>query len=258
MSDGSNVQYEFDTAYGHYMVVDMIYDSRRARVLFSGDRQAAQSGIAYDDNPDLLFDYNQRMCELVEGIQPQSLLLIGGGMYTLPTALLASLSDIRIDVVELDEGLEAVARQYFGLTDDPRLTIINTDGLDYLRNNHTHYDMILIDAYTHASAEPTLGSLEAIQLLRTSLTSEGVVAANVIAAYFGRRSEGLKKLVDTYRQQFGAVALYPASQSLSLWLPQNLLLTAQVMDDAQLDQYLRYRRLEPSAQPFNLGHDLFA
>ncbi len=256
MRDASDVIYEFDTTYGHYQVVDMVYDGRPARVLFSGDRQAAQSGVATDTATDLLFDYNQRMFELVTGLAPRRLLMIGGGMYTLPSALLDALDDIAIDVVELDDGLEAVATKYFGLQANPRLTIMHDDGLKYLAANTEVYDMIVVDAYTHDSPEPTLGSPEAIAHMRRGLSAHGVVAANVIAAYYGRRSQALQRLAAVYQTEFSDVGLFPASQSLSLWLPQNLIMAAVLTNDIALDQYIRYHRLDRVAQPFDLGRDL--
>lgn len=258
MGDASDVLYEFDTAYGHYLIADMAYDGRAARVLFSGDRQAAQSGLAMDGKDDLLFDYNQRMFELVAGLKPARILLIGGGMFTLPTALLREMPHIRIDVIELDDGLTDVAANYFGLTDDPRLTIINTDGLKYLAATTRRYDMIVLDAYTHASAEPSLETPEAISRFRNHLMPTGLVVANVITAYFGRRSLRLRQLLQEYEQQFATVQVFPASQSLSLWLPQNLLLTAQLQATTPLGDHLRFRCLEPTLQPFELGRDIGA
>src|SRR3954469_25939647 len=119
------VVWEGDTAYGHYQVVDAPYDGRPARVLYSGDHQAAQSGVATDGQPDLLFDYNQRLFEIARGVQPKTVLLIGGGVGTLPTALLAALPDVQVDMVEPDDGLTKLAYQYFDLPVDDRLRLFH-------------------------------------------------------------------------------------------------------------------------------------
>ena len=258
MSDSDILVHEFDTTQGHYQVVDMLYDGRPARVLFSGNRQAAQSGLATDGQSDLLFDYNQRLFELVTAHRPLRLLVIGGGMYTLPSALLRTDDRITIDVVELDEGLDDIAAQYFGLVPDPRLRIIHTDGLKYLSTASAQYDMIILDAYSHSLAEPSLTSPEALTMLKQHLQSDGIIAANTIAAYFGRRAQSLHQLAEAYQHQFGDVALFPASQSLSLWLPQNLILVAAQHNNQIADVHLRYRRLQSIAQPFDLGRDLRA
>jgi len=255
MGEPQNILFEFDTDHGHFQVIDMIYDGRKARVLFSGQQQAAQSGLALDDNPDLLFDYNQRLYELATGIRPKQMLIIGGGMFTLPAALIQDLPDVIIDVVEIDPGLVPVAKKHFGLQSDPRLRIIYDDGRHFLEKNQQQYDLIIIDAYTHDLADPSLGDETAVEFLARSLTAQGVVAANVIAAYFGRRAEPLRGLINRYDQQFADVALFPASQSLSLWLPQNLVLVAQRNPATAVDEQIRYRRLEP-ASPFDLHRDL--
>src|ERR1700760_605289 len=104
-----HILWEGDTIYGHYQVVDTLYDGRPARVLYSGDRQAAQSGIAKDASPSLLFDYNQRVFELLTSVLPKRVLLIGGAVCTLPKALLAALPDVQIDVIEPDSGLTKLA-----------------------------------------------------------------------------------------------------------------------------------------------------
>lgn len=255
MADSDTVIYEFDSAHGHYQVVDMVYDGRPARVLFSGDRLAAQSGVAYDDRPDMLFDYNQRLYELAIGTKPTNVLILGGGMFTLPMGLAYALPNTTVDVVEIDEALTAVARDYFNLQSQTNLNIINDDALAFLTNNTVQYDMIIVDAYRHASAEPTLGELSALQDLSRTLTTHGILAANVIAAYHGTRSQPLHALADRHRRYFDAVNLYPASAGLSLWLPQNIVLTASHVPNSA-DLHLRHGQLAPDNQPFNVGHDL--
>src|SRR5205085_7261391 len=107
------VVWEGNTALGRYQVIDTVYDGRPARVLYSGDAQAAQSGIATDHRPELLFDYNQRFLELAEGLNPSTVLIIGGGAGTLATALLNMKTITKIDIVEPDSMLTEFAYKYF-------------------------------------------------------------------------------------------------------------------------------------------------
>jgi spermidine synthase len=180
-----DVLWEGKTQYGDYEVVDTLYDSRPARVLYSGDRQAAQSGVAKDDNADLLFDYNQRMFELAANLVPKSILLIGGAVATLPRALLASLPGTRIDVVEPDSGLTSLAYKYFDLPVDDRLRFFHTDGRSYLRQTSERYDMVFVDAFTHTTIPADLKTLEAFQAFHKHLKPEGLLAMNVISGYHG-------------------------------------------------------------------------
>lgn len=243
MSDEPAIIAEFDTAHGHYQVVDMVYEGRPARVLFSGQQVAAQSGIATDGKPDLLFDYNQRLFEAVTGINPQTVLIIGGGMYTLPIALLNALPQCQIDVVELDAELDDVAERFFDLQPDPRLTIVHADGLQFLQDTSKQYDCIVLDAYTHSAAEPTLYSEQAVKLMKAHLHPEGWILANVIAAYYGRRADVVHDLVAQFENYNLKIMMYVASEGLSLWLPQNLVLAAHATNVQDIDEYLHRSRL---------------
>ncbi|HET9173738.1 MAG TPA: fused MFS/spermidine synthase [Candidatus Saccharimonadales bacterium] len=238
--------YEGSTEIQHYQVVDTIYEGRPARVLFSGQRGAAQSGIATDDNPDLLFDYNQRYLELIESRMPRRVLLIGGGAYTLPSALLKLFPSLHIDVVELDPGLDDIARRFFGLQSDPRLRIFHSDGRYYLEQSHNTYDAILIDAFTHTTVPSALRDAEVPALVSKRLTAHGVVAMNVISPFMGPNAGLIRELTAYYQSVFPSVAIHPAGRTLfTLQLPQNLLLIAS--KDKGDSFQLRYGALDQPA-----------
>lgn len=232
------------TEYAEYQVWDLQYGGRPARVLYSGNMQAAQSGIPKDDNPDLLFDYNQRFYELVSAVLPDRLLLIGGGMYTLPMALLSALPSLFIDVVEIDAGLDGIAAQYFDFKPHPRLQIIHTDGRSYLNQNRQDYDMILVDAFSHAHIPSSLTSGDAAWQIKQNLTSNGLIAANVIATVQGEGSDILTNHTAAYESVFGKIDIFPASQALALRLPQNLILVGHAGTRFPVNEYLRYPSFE--------------
>jgi spermidine synthase len=218
--------YEVDTQFGHYQVVDMVYSGRPARVLFSGQRAAAQSAIPKDTNARMVFDYNRRFLELVSSQKPKSILLIGGGAFTLPIEVLKFFPNTRIDVVEHDSMLAKIANRFFGLKPNKNLNIINNDGREYLTSTNQNYDAILIDAFTHNIIPPTLSTKEFIQLLSQHLTKNGVVASNIISAYHSPNNNLIKQQYATYKAVFRHVDLYPADNVLSLWISQNFLLIA--------------------------------
>jgi len=250
------VIWEGDTPGGHYQVVDCLYDGRPARVLYSGDRQAAQSGFAKDDKPDLLFDYNQRMFELVTNLVPKTLLLVGGGVGTLPKALLETLPDVHIDVVEPDSGLTDLAYRYFDLPVDERLNIFDTDGRNFLRGHAGRYDMILVDAFTHTAIPKDMKTLEAFQALHRHLQPQGIVAMNVISGYYGPGAQVLTQLYAAALQTFDVLDIFLASRGYSLWLPQNFVLAAQKGSGLPLKDYVRHDAVKPpEVRPGDALHD---
>ena len=248
--------YEGDTPYGHYIIADTIYGGRPARVLYSGQQQAAQSGVATDDNPDLLFDYNQRFRELIDGIKPHSILLIGGGGMALPLAIHQDYPDISFDIVEIDGGLVDLAKKYFEFQENNRLKVHVAHGREFLEKTDKTYDMIIVDAFVHTDVPRSLQTVEAAQTFAARLNKNGVFAMNFISAFYGRRSAALQRQLAALQMSFTNLQIYPASQSLSLWLPQNFVITASNTTQ-EFDNFIRYRRLRlPEPQTDIAIHDV--
>jgi spermidine synthase len=191
----------------------------------------------------LLFDYNQRLLELVIGLQPDNVLLIGGGAYTLPTAILKEVSNTTITVIERDEALDDIAEAFFGLQPSDRLKIIHQDGREYLENCREKYDLIIVDAFTHTVIPEVLREDKAIELMHKLVAPSGMVALNIIAAFYGRLSAPLRQQFQAYKKFFGQVEVFPASRSFSLWLPQNFVLISQAGQPTELAEYVRYESL---------------
>lgn len=254
------ILFETDTRFDHYQVVERQYEGRPARVLFSGTRRAAQSGISLDDNPDLLFDYNQRLLELANGVYPERILVIGGGAFTLPMALLAALPEAVIDVVELDPGLQPIAERYFGLVPNDRLHITHADGRAYLATVAAGYDLIILDVFSELSIPRPFLTLEFVQLAYQKLRPGGVLAMNIIASYQGRNAGLIKSQAAAYQQVFDELAIYPAAYGLTSWLPQNLVVVAQKQPLHQgLSQYIRYAPISTiDATSNDIYHDATA
>ena len=243
-SDDSKLLMQTDSAFAHYEVWDTVYGGRPARVLYSGQHRTAQSGVPLDYNPDLLFDYNQRLLELVLGLRPKRMLLIGGGVYTLPMALVRALPEVSIDVVEIDEGLDAIATRYFNFQSNERLRIMHADGRQFLDSNSQPYDVLIVDAFLGSGTPDSLKNLAAIQTYRRNLTPNGVLARNIISAYRGEAADALRQQLADYDQVFGRVSLFPASYNVPLGVPQNLILLAQPEQGQPLDGLFRYQALE--------------
>jgi spermidine synthase len=255
------IVWEGNTARGHFQVVDGLYDGRESRVLYSGEKQAAQSGLARDGQPDLLFDYNQRLLELALGMQPRTVLMLGGGVGTLPQALLAELPAVHVDMVEPDPGLAELAYRYFDLPVDSRLRLFCTDGRSFLAEHIECYDMVFVDAFTHTAIPRGLKTLEAFRAYRAHLNTPGVLAMNVISGYHGQSAHPLRQTYAAALSTFDVVDIFLATQGYSMWLPQNFILTAQKTAgqnsaERPLGQYVRHAAAKPpEVHPDMVLHD---
>ncbi len=235
--------YSGSSTYGSYRVVDTIYNNRPARVLYGSDN-SPQSGVARDDDPELLFDYNQRFMEMIMSRQPHKLLVIGGGACTLPTAAHTLFPNLAIDVVEIDGLLIELARQYFDLPDSPRLRTFVGDAMQYLQTTSTKYDMIIVDAFSGYIVPPHLLQQSTIFAYRQHLTKTGVVTINFIAEYKRHRPSIAQEIVAAFSEVFPCTAVYQSDPDYRHGEDQNLILAAG-LKDVHFD-YLQSREIGPA------------
>ena len=140
-----------------------------------------QSAI-YLDSDDLVFDYN-KYYHLIRHLKPdfQRTLMIGGAGYTFPRDYLRTYPNATIDVVEIDPQMTEIARKYFRLRDDPRLTINHSDGRTFLNSApDAAYDAVLMDAFGSLFTVPyQLTTLEAVRQIHRVLKPDGIVIFNL-------------------------------------------------------------------------------
>lgn len=225
MEFGQTVLYEGSSDYGSYKIVEQLYDGRPARVLY-GDNRSAQSGVPLDDNPDMLFDYNQRFLEMMQDTQPQSILIIGGGAGTMALAAFHILPDATIDVVEVDQLVVELAQKYFGLPDDPRLSLFIQDGKTFLETHHKKYDMIVLDAFSGYHIPAHLLETSAVVLYRSHLNKNGLVALNFIAGLRGVYRDLTVAIDQAFTEVLSYHALHQASPDYPTFDEQNFLYVA--------------------------------
>src|SRR5262249_12873638 len=75
------------------------------------------------------------------------ILMVGLGGGSISTYFGRAMPEVQIDVVELDPGVIAAGRRYFGLLETDKVHFIESDGRVYLNRNKNLYDLILLDAY---------------------------------------------------------------------------------------------------------------
>jgi spermidine synthase len=232
-----------DTDFEQYEIVETIYNGRYSRMLYTNSRESAQSGIALDGIGELLFDYNERFMELIRGLKPKSVLLIGGGAFTLPKAINEEFPQIMLDIVEIDPALIGIAIKYFDFKPNPNTKVFFDRGEKYLRKNRDKYDLMVLDVFNNDEVPKSFQEKNVMQNLSQQLRKNGLVAMNIISAFHGIRSATLCRQMAVMKPAFKFIEVFPAGNPESLWLPQNFILTAtnQRLD---LNEYLRYSGLD--------------
>jgi spermidine synthase len=162
--------------------------------------------IADLKDPDALpVPYNQTMsAALVYPAATKRILMIGLGAGSISTYLGRALPDARIDVVELDPGVIAAGKKYFGLEESDRVRFFEGDGRVYLNRHDDLYDLILLDAFRELGVPFHLLTKEFYELVKAHLAPGGAVASNVAA-----NTKLYVSTLVTLRAVFPTVDVYP-------------------------------------------------
>ena len=138
--------------------------------------------------------------------------------------------------MEIDPDVTELARTYFGLEDDPRLSIVHEDGRVYLNKNTNTYDLIVVDAFSSSLTIPfQLTTREAVGHIKRALAGNGVVMVNVISALEGEGSAFLAAEYATYRTAFPHVKVYQVEPHAKGERQNLLLIAAHKPLDPQVD-----------------------
>ncbi len=113
---------------------------------------------------------------------PRRVLQIGLGAASVTKFLYRYRPQAKLTVVEIEPRVEAAARQFFKLPDDPaRIDIRYGDGADFVIESKQHYDLILVDGF---NAEARAGRLDTLPFYldcRARLADDGLLCVNLLS-----------------------------------------------------------------------------
>jgi spermidine synthase len=225
-----NAVVQTDTPYSTLTVVDSKAEGTRTLYLNNMPHSAMylngsnKAVFRYTDYFNLAFLFNPGA---------NRVLFIGGGGFSGPKQFLEYYPNATVDVVEIDPDVVAVAREHFGVTDDPRMRVFEMDGRSFLRSAGI-YDVVVLDAYSKTYVPFHLMTREFFEALDEHLSPEGVVVSNLISSLIGDTSELLKAEVKTISGVFPQIYLFPTRRK-QLSLVQNIALIA-TKDPVKLDE----------------------
>jgi spermidine synthase len=134
--------------------------------------------------------------------KPLSVLVLGNGSGTFATQCKRYFSNMTIEGVEIDEKITKLAKEYFELPDDVKVTTY--DGRAFLNVVDTRYDVIMVDAYQDITIPFQMSSVEFFTLVKDHLTDDGVMVVNMVMT--GDDEDGINfYLADTVAKVFPQV-----------------------------------------------------
>lgn len=189
-----------DTASAHYRIVTGSYDNQPIIGLLTGPG-GMQSAVNQNGLSDPVFWYTQQMTELAIERNPGSILVLGGGAFTMPQYLSEQLPHAHIDVVEIDPKLEEISTKFFHYKSPGSVNAIFTDARTFVNQSTKTYDMILVDVYGDAIIPFSLMTREYGKAVAARLKPNGLLIANIIGSLKGECSHVMNALASAYRQE---------------------------------------------------------
>lgn len=206
---------EKTTAYHHIRVVEkdgirtLCFDNaEQSRMSI---RQPLTGHFEYVDYFHMPWLWNDRITNV---------LMIGLGGGSVQRLWQAWHPSVNIDTAEIDPMVHQVARDYFQLRETDQFKVHIADGRQFLKRSTTRYDVVILDAYgrnRYGSYIPShLVTKEFFELVRDHLTTNGVVAYNVIGSLQGVRSDLIGAMCRTMKSVFPHIYFFPAKESLNV------------------------------------------
>jgi spermidine synthase len=161
----------------------------------------------------LELDYTREMMTplLLHGDDwPRRVLQIGLGAASVTKFLYRYRPQAKLTVIEIDPRVEAAARQFFKLPDDPaRIDIRHGDGADFVVDAKRRYDLILVDGFDADARTGRLDTLPFYLDCRARLADDGVLCVNLLS-----RRKDFRQSVARLKEAFeGHVIAFPSCDS---------------------------------------------
>ena len=200
-----------------------------------------QSATYLDDRwADPVFPYHWLFDHMFDawpnGDGPRSVAVLGGGGYAIPKHLVAHHPQVaRVDVIEIDQAIERIARRHFFLDRAERLygvrerDVLHThvaEASTWLQECDRSFDAIINDCFFGLAPERKLLGIDAARLIRRHLNVGGVYLTNVVSALEGPNSQRLYDAIDALGSSFTHIWVYPCGSNNPVALENNIVIAS--------------------------------
>lgn len=206
--------------------------------------EALETQVDLNRPHELHFDYLKYMF-LSYAFRPQQerVLIVGLGGGSMVHFLKHYDPDLKVDAVEIDPTVVAIADRYFGVRSGGNVNVITADAFQFLADTENTYDVIYMDAFlkpsrgTDSTGAPLhLRTLRFYQDVQKKVKPGGMVVFNL------NPHRGVRNDLDTIRDAF------PQSYQFSLPSSRGLVVVASTSADREAPADLSQRAREVDQQ----------
>jgi len=169
-----------------YRDITVVQTGQRRCLIFNiriGDRN--QTCVDVNEPEKLVFSYTRMsFAGLLVNPQPERILVAGLGGGSIPMTLTDLFPDAQIDVVEIDQAVLNVARDYFFFEENDNMEVTVADARVFVKRagiQGRQYDYIVLDAFTGDYIPEHLLTREFLEEVKEILAPDGVLVANTFS-----------------------------------------------------------------------------
>jgi spermidine synthase len=155
---------------------------------------------------------------------PKTVLVIGGGDGGIVREIGKHSQIRKIDLVEIDPAVISAAKLFLPKSalgfKEPRLTVFNEDGAEFVKRRREVYDLIIIDAPDPMGAATSLYSKTFYKQCFNALKKDGIVTTHAETPSFKKELKILRSIYSKFNAFFPIVELFTASipsYSIGIW-----------------------------------------
>ncbi|BAK98464.1 spermidine synthase [Oscillibacter valericigenes Sjm18-20] len=162
------------------------------------------------------FIYHEMITHPAMAVNPniRTVLVIGAGDGGVARELAKYRSIERIDVVEIDERVVAVCREYLPGTacgfDDPRVHLHFQDGLKFVRHAQDAYDLVIVDSTDPFGPGEVLFTREFYGSCHRALTENGILVNQHESPFYSEDAKAMRSAHRRIAQVFPVSRVYQA------------------------------------------------
>ena len=169
-----------------YRDITVVQNGPRRCLIFNihiGDRN--QTCVDINDPDRLVFSYTRMsFAGLLVNPNPERILIAGLGGGSIPLTLIDLFPNATIDVVEIDQAVFNVAKEYFFFEEQDNMQVSVMDARVFVKRaglRGDKYDYIVLDAFTGDYIPEHLLTREFLQEVQDIMTPDGVLVANTFS-----------------------------------------------------------------------------
>ena len=169
-----------------YRDIHVVQTGPRRCLIFNvhrGDRN--QTCVDVDAKDKLVFSYTRMsFAGLLLQPQPKSILIAGLGGGSIPLTFADLFPDAQIDVIEIDQAVVNVAKQFFFFEETPNMKVAVADARVFIKRAGLlckKYDYIVLDAFGGDYIPEHLLTMEFLEEVKAIMAENAVLVANTFS-----------------------------------------------------------------------------